>query len=269
MSTYSPLSVSDPWAEMQHDVLLDILYQDASFIAINKPAGLLVHRSKIDRGETRFALQMLRDQVGQHVYPVHRLDKPTSGVLVFAFSPDDARALAERFVQRAVTKKYLAVVRGYVDAYGVIDYPLKERRDRMTDARARRDKPAQPAVTAYRRVAQVEVPFAVSRYPTSRYSLIEVEPQTGRMHQIRRHMKHIFHPIIGDAKYGEGRHNRFFETQYGSSRLLLAATRLSFQHPHSQEMLTLKAPLDPVFASVLDQLGWHSVMPGISDGDGD
>ena len=252
---------------------MDILYQDDHLIAVNKPAGLLVHRSKIDRQETRFALQMIRDQVGRRVYPVHRLDKPTSGVLVFAFSPEMARLLTEAFARRAVTKTYLAVVRGYIDAHGVIDYPLKERFDKTTDARARRDKPAQPAVTVYRRLAQVEVPVAVGRYPTSRYSLVEARPETGRMHQIRRHMKHIFHPIIGDGKHGEGRHNRFFSTRYGSNRLLLAATELSFTHPFSQKALRLVAPLDGPFTAVIDQLGWRNVVPaawlGETRADGD
>ena len=240
---------------------MDILYQDPHLIAVNKPAGLLVHRSKIDRHETRFALQTVRDQVGRHVYPVHRLDKPTSGVLVFAFTPEAARLLTEAFARRDVTKTYLAVVRGYVEAHGIIDYPLKEQFDKTTDARARPDKPAQPAVTAYRRLAQVEVPVAVGRYPTSRYSLVEARPETGRMHQIRRHMKHIFHPVIGDGKHGEGRHNRFFSTRYGSNRLLLAATELSFTHPYNQTALTLIAPLDATFTAVIDQLGWRNAIP--------
>ena len=240
---------------------LDILYQDAHFVAVNKPAGLLVHRSTIDRHETRFAVQAVRDQVGRYVFPVHRLDKPTSGVLVFAFTAEAARALAEVFARRAVVKTYLAVVRGYVDAQGFIDYPLKERFDKKTEARARRDKPAQPAVTAYRRLAQVEVPFAVGRYPTSRYSLAEVRPETGRMHQIRRHMKHIFHPVIGDGKYGEGRHNRFFRTRYGCSRLLLAAAEVSFTHPYSGAVLTIGAPLDDAFTAVIDQLDWRDAVP--------
>ena len=240
---------------------MDILYQDPHFIAVNKPAGLLVHRSKIDRHETRFALQMVRDQVSRHVYPVHRLDKPTSGVLVFAFTPEAARLLTEAFARRDVTKTYLAVVRGYVEAHGIIDYPLKEQLDKTTDARAHPDKPAQPAVTAYRRLAQVEVPVAVGRYPTSRYSLVEARPETGRMHQIRRHMKHIFHPVIGDGKHGEGRHNRFFSTRYGSNRLLLAATELSFTHPYNQTALTLIAPLDATFTAVIDQLGWRNAVP--------
>lgn len=241
--------------------MLDILYQDAHYVAVNKPAGLLVHRSAIDRQETRFALQTVRDQLGQHVYPVHRLDKPTSGGLVFALSPDAARGLTAAFARREVTKTYLAVVRGYMDEHGVIDHPLKEVRDKMTDRRARPDKPAQPAITAYRQRARVELPYAVDRYPTSRYALVELHPRTGRKHQLRRHMKHASHPIIGDGKYGKGRHNRFFQTQYACPRLLLAATELSFIHPYHHTPVTITAPLDPVFTTLLEHLGWRNAVP--------
>lgn len=240
---------------------LDILYHDDALVAVNKPAGMLVHRSRIDRTARRFVLQTVRDQLGQRVYPVHRLDKPTSGVLLLALHPEAARQLGEAFAERMIAKTYVAVVRGYVDNAGVIDYPLKEGLDKTTDGRARTDKPAQPAVTHYRRLAQVEVPFAVSRYPTSRYALVELRPETGRKHQIRRHLKHVFHPIIGDGKYGQGRHNRFFKNQYGCHRLLLAATDLAFPHPVTKERLTITAPLDAAFCAVLDHLGWRDAVP--------
>jgi len=240
---------------------LQLLYQDAHYIAVNKPSGLLVHRSAIDRHETRFALQEVRNLIGRRVYPVHRLDKPTSGVLLFALDPEAARRLTESFTGHTVEKTYLAVVRGYPAPEGVIDYALKEVRDRKTDRRARPDKPPQPAVTAYRRLATVELPFAVTRYPTSRYALIEARPRTGRMHQVRRHMKHIFHPIVGDGKHGEARHNRFFEAQYSCRRLLLAATEVTFPHPYTGEVLTVTAPLDDAFQSVLEQLDWLSAVP--------
>ena len=203
---------------------LELVYRDEHLVAINKPAGLLVHRSHLDRYETRFALQMLRDQIGQRVYPVHRLDKPTSGILLFALSPDIARQLSLLFEQRQVHKQYLAVVRGHCPEQGEIDHPLKEQRDKIADARMRDDKPAQEATTCFRRLATVELPGAVDRYPQTRYSLVQLSPLTGRRHQLRRHMKHIGHPIIGDAKHGKGVHNRFMAAQYGCDRLLLACT---------------------------------------------
>ena len=235
---------------------LPILFQDNCLAAINKPSGLLVHRSMIDRHETRFALQLVRDQIGQRVYPVHRLDKPTSGVLLFALSSDIARTVSEQFSAGRVSKTYLTIVRGYTPEKGTIDYPLKEKLDKMTDRKARQDKPAQPAVTDYRTLASVELPLQIDRYPCSRYALVEASPRTGRKHQIRRHMKHIAHPIIGDAKHGKGNHNRYFAQHFGADRLLLACTRMSLQHPVSGEPLTLNAPLDDVFLSLINRFGW-------------
>ena len=238
---------------------LDILYQDQHLVAINKPSGLLVHRSMIDKHETRFAIQLLRDQIGQRVYPVHRLDKPTSGVLLFALDSDTARLLGEQFGGEGVQKKYLAVVRGYTPEHEVIDYPLREALDKMTDARADQDKAAQAAVTEYRRLATVELPFPVGPYDTARYSLLQLQPRTGRKHQLRRHMKHIFHPIVGDTTHGDGKQNQFFRWQLDCQRLLLAATHLSFIHPHSDAKVILKAPLDDVFRNIIEELDWHEL----------
>ncbi len=225
-------------------------------MAIDKPSGLLVHRSRIDRGESRFALQMLRDQIGRRVYPVHRLDKAASGVLLFALTPAAARDLGALFTTTKLSKTYLAVVRGYTDSEGVIDYPLKERLDKMTDADADRSKAPQPAVTGYRRLATVELPLRVDRYPSSRYSLIEVKPTTGRRHQIRRHLKHISPPIIGDTTHGKGNHNRLFRERFGCDRLLLAATEVRFLHPYTERVLTLTAAPQDTMAWVIRQLGW-------------
>nr|WP_225911636.1 tRNA pseudouridine(65) synthase TruC [Desulfuromonas versatilis] len=240
---------------------LDLIYRDEHCVAVNKPAGLLVHRSEIDRREKRFAIQMVRDQIGQRVYPVHRLDKPTSGVLLFALTPQAARSLSEAFGGGRVRKSYLAVVRGVPEAQGVIDHPLSEELDRMSDARARQGKGPKPAVTGFRRLAEVELPFAVGRYPSSRYALLEAYPRQGRKHQIRRHFKHIFHPIIGDTKHGEGRHNRFFRDHFACHRLLLSAVELSFPHPASDCEITLRSPLDRDFLRVLEQLGWQKALP--------
>ncbi len=235
---------------------LEVLYRDECLVAVNKPPGLLVHRSRIDRGADRFALQTVRDQIGRHVYPVHRLDKPTSGVLLFALDPEAARRLSDAFVRRSVRKTYLAVVRGYLAPDGVIDHPLRETRDRMTDGKARRDKPPQSAVTDYRCLATVELPYAVGRYPTSRYALAAVRPRTGRKHQIRRHMKHLFHPVIGDRKYGDWRHNRFFEEHLGCRRMLLHAARLAFPHPFTGTETVVQASLDEAYRQLVERLGW-------------
>ena len=229
---------------------LDIIFRDNHLIAINKPAGLLVHPSLVDRHEKQSAMTLLRDTIGQYVYPVHRLDKPTSGVLLFALSSEIARELSLQFNESQVHKRYLAVVRGYTDKSGRIDYPLQEKLDKMTDSRARKDKPAQSAVTDYRRLATLELPIRVDRYPTSRYSLVEIIPQTGRKHQIRRHFKHLSHPIIGDTSYGKSIHNRLFTKRFDCRRLLLAATHLTIQHPVSGQTIVLEAAIDKSFKKI-------------------
>jgi tRNA pseudouridine65 synthase len=237
---------------------LPILYRDDSLIAIHKPAGLLVHRSALDRHETRFALQMLRDQIGQPVYPVHRLDKGTSGVLLFALQREVGRLLSAQFERGEVGKRYVAVVRGYPPESGEIDHPLA----RMADEHAGVIAIAAPqaALTRYRRLATVELPYRVDRYPSSRYALVELQPLSGRWHQLRRHMKHISHPIIGDATHGKGRHNRLFQTLFGHPRLLLAATGMRLVHPLSGEALHLQAGLAEDFSEVIGRLGWSEAL---------
>src|SRR5690606_6610245 len=222
----------------------------------NKPSGLLLHRSEIDRHETRFALQLVRDQIGQLVYPVHRLDKPTSGVLVFALSPEIAKKMGDLFHQHQLEKTYLALVRGHAPADTIVDHPLKEELDKYTDKKARTDKPAQEAVTHIKTVAQIEFPFSIDKYPSTRYSLVKCKPKTGRKHQIRRHLKHISHPIIGDAKHGKGIHNRFFQQQFSCPGLMLAATELAFTHPITNQPMSISAPLSPSFTRIIHEFGW-------------
>lgn len=236
-----------------------MLYQDDHFVVVNKPAGLLVHRTNIDRHEKAYAMQILRDQLGRWVYPLHRLDKPTSGALAFALDSEAARRMTDVFSAKSISKSYLAVVRGFTKAAERIDHPLKERLDRMTDRQADQDKPAQQAVTEYQRLATVELPYPVGRYATARYSLIKAFPETGRNHQIRRHLKHIFHPIIGDSSYGDGKHNDFFVERFDCRRLLLHAREISFLHPYSGLRTSVQAPLDRAFGDILKTLDWDGV----------
>ncbi len=238
-----------------HDLSLPILYQDEHLVAVHKPSGLLVHRSPIDRQETRFALQTVRNQLGRHVYGVHRLDKGTSGILLFALSPEAGRTLSQAFEAQQVDKRYLAVVRGWPDAQGEIDYPLSRQPDEREPGPVT-PAPPQSAHSSYQRLATVELPVAVERYPSSRYALLALTPHTGRRHQLRRHLKHISHPIIGDATHGRGRHNRMFAERFAVNRLLLAATGLRLPHPVSGETLTLHCPPSAEFLYVLTELGW-------------
>ena len=239
---------------------LNIIYRDEQLVAIDKPSGLLVHRSPIDRHETRFAIQLLRDQIGQRVYPLHRLDKPTSGVLLFALSPEIAKQMREQWESGGVRKDYLALVRGYGPEQQLLDHPLKYQPDRLGDA-DKKTGAVQEARTEFTRLACVEISEAVDRYPQSRYSLMHCRPLTGRKHQLRRHLKHLSHPIIGDPKYGKSVHNHFFARRYGANRLLLAATELNLHHPVTGEPLQICAPLRGRFAHLIREFNWGSSLP--------
>jgi tRNA pseudouridine65 synthase len=225
---------------------LPILYRDDRYIAVHKPPGLLVHRTRISE-DSRFLLQILRNQIGQWVYPVHRLDRPTSGVLILGLDSESAGLLTREFEHRRVEKRYLAVVRGYTEEQGVIDHPLREEKW----------KEPQEAVTEYRTLAQVELPIPVGRYQTARYSLLEITPRTGRMHQIRKHMKHIFHPIVGDTTHGDGKQNRLFREEFGIKRLLLIATGLKFRHPCSKEETVINSVPESDLIQLFSDFGWE------------
>ena len=200
---------------------LRVLHADDAIVAIDKPAGLLVHRSALDAHETRTAADLMRTQLGAPVWLLHRLDKATSGVLAFARSAEVASAFGEAFESGRVRKRYLALVRGWPDAEGEVDYALA-RDPELPSA----GQPRLPAVTRWRRLACFEWPFPDGRHATSRYALVEVEPLSGRRHQIRRHFKHIAHPLVGDTTHGKGAHNRAVAAWLGTTRLWLHATRL-------------------------------------------
>ena len=232
---------------------LKILYYDNALIAIHKPAGLLVHKSAIDQHETLNAMHILRDQIGRWVYPLHRLDRPTSGVLLFALSSEIAKIIGEQFVQQKIHKVYQAIVRGYIAQSGVIDHPIKPTADFKSDKEKVALKPAQEAITTFQRLGTLELPYYVDTFPSSRYSLVELTPKTGRKHQLRKHMKHLSHPIIGDPKYGKSKHNHFFQQQFNCHRLLLTATKIVFSHPITQQIMTINATVDGTFKEVADQ----------------
>lgn len=236
---------------------LTILYQDDDLVAVHKPAGLLVHRSQLARGEREFLLQRLRNQLHQRVYPVHRLDRPTSGVMVFAFSSDVAARLSACFSERQVEKRYLAVVRGVAPEQERLEYPLREE----DGTRPKAQMPAMPAMTDIRRLDSVALPVQVDRYPVARYSLVEARPLTGRRHQIRRHLSRRGYPIIGDAKHGKSVHNRFFAERFEAPRLLLAATWLAFDHPQESKRVQLSCALDECMVALFDHLGWAGHLP--------
>lgn len=236
---------------------LEILFEDEHIIAINKPSGLLVHPSWIAPRHTPNLASMLKQYFeGGSPYTIHRLDRPTSGVILFGKNKHVAQLMNEQFAERKVEKTYLCMVRGYTDEQGTIDYPLKEQLDKIADKYADQDKPAQDAVSHYRCLATVEIDMPVGRYEKSRYSLVEVKPETGRKHQIRRHMKHIFHPIVGDTKHGDNKHNKALRQHYDLQRLMLMARHLSFTHPVTNQVMEFTAPLDSYCSVLFAEFGW-------------
>ncbi|HEY8585564.1 MAG TPA: pseudouridine synthase [Rhodanobacter sp.] len=229
--------------------MLEILYQDDALMAVNKPANLAVHRSKFVGPADEFLIDLLREQIGDNVYLAHRLDRATSGVLLVARSKDVAAALGEQFMARTVHKQYLVVVRGWPEPVeGVIDYALPGSRE---------TGPRRDARTHYRRLHTIEVPIALGRYPQQRYALLLAEPESGRFRQIRKHLAHIHHPVIGDCQHGRGDHNRLYKQHFGCHRMLLHAWRVRFAHPLSGAPMQIEAPLDAAYAALLDRFGWR------------
>ena len=221
----------------------ELLYEDDDFVAINKPRGILVHRTKISE-DNQFVLQLLRNQLGYRIYPVHRLDRGTTGILIFGKNKNAAGLLSEQIRAKLVVKKYLAIIRGFVDPARTIDYPL------MNPSKQIR----QEAVSHYSCIAQTEMAFEVNRYPSSRYSLVKVETETGRFHQIRRHFAHLRHPVIGDKKHGDCKHNKYFRDQFGLEGLLLHAHYLKFLQSETKQEIEILATPDPFFKKAFEVL---------------
>jgi tRNA pseudouridine65 synthase len=220
--------------------MLSILYSDDYLVAVDKLPGLLVHRTGLDSGETRFALQMVRDQLDRRVWPVHRLDKGTSGVLLFALDALTARTMGLAFeAGLGLNKTYRAVVRGWPADEGLIDHPLRRMPD---DMRVQREE-IQDAQTRFRTLERYELPLPQGKFPATRCALVELQPLTGRRHQLRRHMKHLSHPIIGDATHGKGPLNRDLAALLGLQRLWLHACRLELRHPVSGDAVAIEADL--------------------------
>lgn len=200
-----------------------ILYRDARIVVVDKAAGLAVHRGWAVA--PHYVLDLVRDAIDQHLFPVHRLDQPTSGVLAFALDREAARHLADQFGAQQVLKRYVALVRG----------PARFKTKRVDHALADLSRKGTPepqhAITNFQHLIT-----------SGRYSLVSAVPETGRSHQIRRHLKHLSLPIIGDVKYGKGDHNRLFRDEFGLNRLALHALDLSFLHPDDERRVSFRAP---------------------------
>ncbi len=224
---------------------LEILYKDESLVAVNKPHGLLVHRSYYAGEADFFAVQELRNQLGQRVYPCHRLDRKTGGVLLFALNKEVNSLMQQKFAQNLVKKKYLAIVRGYTDDSGTINYSLTNDKGKM-----------QEAITKYKTLNKAELDIPFGKFKTSRYSLVELNPQTGRMHQIRKHFAHIFHPVIGDRPYGCNKQNRLFKEKFKMTTMMLHASEICFNHSITKKEVIIKANLQLEFKRIMELMGW-------------
>lgn len=209
---------------------LEIIYKDEYLAAINKPHGLLVHKSGYASNANEFAIQLLRDQIGRKVYPCHRIDRKTGGVLLFALNSETNCMMQTLFARNKIKKEYLAIVRGYSQKRDTINYPITNEKGKM-----------QEAVTVYKTLKQSEVDIPSGKFETSRYSLVEVLPQTGRMHQIRKHFAHIMHPIIGDRPHGCNKQNKIFKEKFNMITMMLHALELKFIHPKTNQEIIISA----------------------------
>lgn len=230
----------------------EIIFEDTDFIAIDKPPGYHVHPPENQKWQVSrdlICLYWVRNHLNSYVYPIHRLDAATGGVLIFGKSPKAAGAIQKLIQDQLIIKKYLCVVRGHLPLMGQINKPLlSDSSDLMLDS-----------LTLYQSLAQIELPFAVGKkHPTSRYSLLEVEPKTGRYHQIRRHLASLSHPLIGDIKHGDSHHNRFFRNQLKISGLLLHCFELSFTHPYSQKPLQIKTAWSSRWANLFSLFNYKT-----------
>ncbi len=226
-------------------MILEQIYMDEWLVAINKPHGLLVHRTGRARDVSLFALQTLRNQLDRHVYPVHRLDRKTGGVLLFALDEDTHRIMQKAFANKRIHKKYIAIVRGFTEDEGLIDHPIKKENGML-----------QEAVTRYKTLDRIELGFPSGQNKTSRYSLLEIFPETGRQHQIRRHLKHIHHPIIADRPYGCNKQNKLFKEKYGLMTMMLHAAKLQFMHPVMGNEIAIIAEIQNEFSRMIKTLGF-------------
>lgn len=232
---------------------LALIHEDQDLVAVNKPAGLAAHRSSMVARDDDYLVDQARALTGRTLYLAHRLDRATSGVVLFAASKAVAAQLGQQFMARDIAKSYLAVVRGWLEPEGLIEQAL--------DAPGR--PRLQPSSTRYRCLATTEQPWLLGRYQAQRYSLAEVEPLTGRYRQIRRHFHHISHHVIGDTSEGRGDHNRLFRQHLGVHRMLLHAWRIALRHPASGAALSLQAPWDVEWQRVLAAFGWSGA-PGLA-----
>lgn len=215
-------------------LIIETVYEDEWLKVVNKPSNLIVHHSKYARNLDETSLcQLINENTesGNGIHPIHRLDRKTSGLIIFAKDKTVIPLFQNLFDQHNIQKTYIALVRGFVDDEGKLDFPI----------RADEDTIYKDAETHYKKIHQFELDIPVPPYSTARYSILKLCPKTGRMHQLRKHMNKFSHPIIGDPKYGNRHHNHMFIDRIGVSNLFLHAKSLAFIHPKTQKKIIINA----------------------------
>jgi len=228
---------------------LEVTYQDDFLIAINKPHGLLVHKTNLAMDADNSVLKVLRAQLNKPIFTIHRLDRKTSGVLLIALDKKVQRELSKQFMERSVHKTYLALVRGFTSAHGTIDYAVKDLKGKIKDA-----------TTHYKTLKKYELDLPFGKHLTSRYSLVELKPETGRYHQLRMHMAHIFHPIVGDRPHGCNKQNRLFKERFDLMEMMLHAKDIEFFHPALNRRMQVCAPLSDTFNRMLNTFEKENIL---------
>jgi tRNA pseudouridine65 synthase len=227
---------------------LDIIFEDQFIICVNKPNNMVVHHAYHSRNvaDEMALLQLIQAEKGIKVYPIHRLDRKTSGIILLAKETIHVSKFQELFTNNEIEKTYYGVVRGFSPESKIIDSPVKGR-----DASIHKD-----ALTYLKTLEQIVLEIPVKPYDSSRYSLVELKPKTGRMHQLRVHTNKISHPLIGDIKYGDKNHDLMFEENFGWKNMFLHAGHLKFKHPFSEEVLILKANFPKDWISLFEEFNW-------------
>ncbi|BCE02057.1 pseudouridine synthase [Marinicellulosiphila megalodicopiae] len=232
-----------------------IVFEDDDFVVMDKPSGLLVHPSWLSKNDDDFAVDQMKRYLNvDKIHNVHRLDRPTCGLLLFAKHVDAAQKIGLMFEQNLIEKNYIAICRGWAPSSGEIDYALKPEHDKIANKFSNPVKEAQDALTHFTCLKQSQIEIELNGHPTGRFSFVSIRPKTGRKHQIRRHFKHIHHPLLGDTRHGCNKTNRTLKDRLNWSRLALRANKMQFLHPYSQHLISIEAPRSIEFDFMLNQL---------------
>lgn len=229
---------------------LEVIFEDEYIICVNKPNNVLVHHAHHSRNvaDEDSLLQLIFNHKKIKVYPIHRLDRKTSGAILLAKNKEIVSKFQKLFTINEIQKTYFGVVRGFSPDSKIINSPVKGR-----DAKVHKE-----ALTYLKTLANIVLNIPVKPYDSSRYSLVELSPKTGRMHQLRVHSNKISHPLIGDPKYGDKNHNLMFENNFDMKNMFLHAGKLEFKHPFTLKSLSLNASFSDDWTELFEKFSWEN-----------